>query len=370
MSSGESVAFWPWGRRSALAASAALLIVLVGGVIVLRLASGWPEAQWEGPILLAAALLSLVPIGLLVLATVAESSGSVSFRGLSIAFGATAQAVATTVTGSTIAIPRNVTQEGADVGDSGSSDVLRVLEDASRAEVVVVDLEDGHAWWDSRLLLLCAGAALQNRPRAVVFVATVDTVSRSFVGWSHPADVVAQIRNDSAELSYAYATAQTSLRRAELTFPGRAAPGGWPAVIPALPPGAQAGPTQTPVVNDQELFESNGPFLLPQRPAVAFTKALGRAVHPLEESGGVTHLSVVRLRQLLMPVLHTRSTEDDASDTEWVKAVVDHDNEYLVVTHKGVYRGLAPREHLMSALLRALALSALDPGPPETEARQ
>lgn len=360
----DPVTFWPWGRRSALAASGVLLVFLVGGVAVLRLTADWPDAQWEGAFALAAVLLSLIPIGLLVLAAVAESKGSVSFRGLSVDFGAAAQAAAATVTRSTISIPRNVTQEGVDIGDSGHAEVLSVLAEASRAEVVVVDLEDGHAWWDTRLLLLCAGAQLQGRPRTVVFVATVDTVARCFVGWSYPADVVAQILRATPDLRFAYATARTSVRRAELTFPGRAPPGSYPSVTPALPRLAGTDPIPTAVVNDHELFDRQGEFELPQQPAMAFTRALGRTVHPLEDSGNVAQISVVRLRDLLTPVLHTSSTDQAASDDEWIRAVVDLDNEYLVVTKDGVYRGLAPQTHLTGALLKALVLSTMDAQPP------
>jgi len=364
----DPVAFWPWGRRSALAASAVLLVFLVGGVAVLRVTADWPDARWEGAFALAAVLLSLVPIGLLVLATVAESKGSVSFRGLSVDFGAAAQAAAAAVTRSTISIPRNVTQEGVDIGDSGHAEVLSVLAEASRAEVVVVDLEDGHAWWDTRLLLLCAGAQLQGRPRTVVFVATVDTVARCFVGWSYPADIVAQILKASPDLRFAYATARTSVRRAELTFPGNAPSGGYPSVTPALPLAAGTDPMPTSVVSDHELFDRQGDFQLPQQPATAFTRALGRAVRPLEDNGNVAQLSVVRLRDLLTPVLHTSSTDQDASDDEWLRAVVDLDSEYLVVTNDDVYRGLAPRAHLTAALLKALVLSATDTQAPNRHA--
>lgn len=360
MTSSDHIEFWPWGRVSALATSAGLLVLLVGGVALLRLAADWPDARWEGAFILVAVLLSLVPLGLLVLEKVADSQGSVSFRGLSLEFGAAAQAAAAAVTRSTTSIPRNVTQEGADVGDSGHVEVLTVLADASRAEVVVVDLEDGHAWWDTRLLLLCAGAQLQGRPRAVVFVGTVDTVARRFVGWARPADVVAQILKASLDLRFAYETARASVRRAELTFPEHAPPQVYPSVAPALPVGAGLGPSGIPVVADQELFDRHGEFMLPQPPAMAFTRALGRVVHPLEESGDVAHLTVARLCELLTPVLHTGSIDHAASDDEWVGAVVDLDSDYLAVTDAGVYRGLAPQGELTRTLLKALVRDRLE----------
>lgn len=43
----EQLPVWPEGRRSALAATAILLLVLVGGLTLLRIAAGWPDARWE-----------------------------------------------------------------------------------------------------------------------------------------------------------------------------------------------------------------------------------------------------------------------------------------------------------------------------------
>jgi hypothetical protein len=367
----SSVTFWPWGRRSAVAASGLLLLILVGGVALLRIAADWPAARWEAAFVLAAVLLSLVPIGLLVLASVAQSQGSVSFRGVSLNFGATAQAVAASAATSTISIPRNVADEGVNIADSGHSEVLSVLRKASRADIVVVDLEDGHAWWDSRLLLLCAGAERQGRPRAVVFVGTVDRQDRRFVGWANPADVVQQMLKADREFEFAYAQAQTSMRRAELTFPAKAQqPNEYPNLVPALP--APAGvPQGIPVVSDHELFEPNADMLLPQPPAMAFSRALARTVAPRENSGNVGQLSVLRLRELLTPVLHTEHIEETAPDDAWVSAVVNLDSDYLVVTAGGAYVGLAPQAHLQRAILSAIVASltaASSPAPSPSSA--
>lgn len=136
----------------------------------------------------------------------------------------------------------------------------------------------------------------------------------------------------------------------------------YPPLTPAFSP-PPPGMTHTPVVTDHELFDRQGEFLLPQPPATAFTRALGRTVHPLEEDGHVSQLSVVRLRDRLTPVLHTKHTEQTASDAEWVSAVVDLTDEYLVVTDQGVYRALAPRAHLSGALLKALVLSVMGDRP-------
>ncbi|MFC5264305.1 hypothetical protein ACFPJ1_19525 [Kribbella qitaiheensis] len=342
-------------RRAALASSVLLFVVLVGGLALLRIRADWPDARWEGAFALAAVLVSLVPIGLLVLGRVAESQGSVSFRGFSVNFGTAAQAVA--LTSSVISIPRNVS-EGTNIDDSGHSEVQSVLREASRAEVVVVDLEDGHAWWDSRLLLLCAGAELQGSPAAVVFVATIDDQRRRFIGWAHTSDVVVQVLKSDNELAFAYAVARTTIRRTELVFPGRGAPG----QHPPMQPGLNAPQPSYPVAQDHVLFQRRANLMLPLPPAAAFTRALARAVHDLEDARQVGDVTVVRLSALLAPVLHTERIEETASDDAWVNAVVNLDQDYLAVTTSGLYRGLAAQRDLLRALIKAILSVVAPPG--------
>ncbi len=351
-----AASFWPWGMRAALAATGVLLLVLVGGVALLRITADWPEARWEGAFVLAALLLSLVPLGLVVLESVASSHGSVSFRGVSLDFGAAAQAAAAAVNRSALAIPRNVAHQGLDIADSGHVEVLAVLRDASRAEVVVVDLEDGHAWWDSRLLLLCAGAQRAGRPRVVVFVATVAGQTRRFLGWAAPADVVPLLLRTSSELAYAHAVAATLTNRVQLTFPGRSGAG--PQLQPAMPPPAEF----SHFANDYQMFGQVGDLLLPESPATAFTRALASTVQPLEREHRTTDVTAIKLLELLTPVLHRGHIDEQAADAEWLQAAVRLDSEYLGVTDAGVYRGLVTQVHLQRALLAAMVRELTDTG--------
>ena len=58
--------------------------------------------------------------------------------------------------------------------------------------VLVVDLEEGAAWWETRLLTLCVGAHRRGQVRAVVFIATDRTVARTFQGWAAPGQLAQQ----------------------------------------------------------------------------------------------------------------------------------------------------------------------------------
>ena len=58
--------------------------------------------------------------------------------------------------------------------------ILDALREATACEVVIIDLEDGQAWWETRLLVLLAGAVRLKRPERVVFVGKDGGVDRSF----------------------------------------------------------------------------------------------------------------------------------------------------------------------------------------------
>jgi hypothetical protein len=81
--------FWPFGARAAMVSAAILLIVLVATTVAIYLTLQWPPEALLGWILLAAALLGLLPVILLVLNRLAISGGSIAIAGvLDLAFQA------------------------------------------------------------------------------------------------------------------------------------------------------------------------------------------------------------------------------------------------------------------------------------------
>ncbi len=54
------------------------------------------------------------------------------------------------------AVPISIGVPGGAVADSETNEILDALRQAAATEVVVVDLKGGHAWWETRLLVLIA----------------------------------------------------------------------------------------------------------------------------------------------------------------------------------------------------------------------
>ncbi len=179
---GGGLKFWPFSPQIAVLLTPLLLIVLfiAWGVSRNPLHFGGAPAGW---VLLGIVLLSLIPILLVVLEGVASSGGTIEVGAVKIAMTAAATSQRLVV------VPRNAGQSGVPLSDSGSAQILDALENSRASDVVVVDLEDGHAWWETRLLILSAGAVRLGRPRAIVFTAIREGEPGRFVGWALPAQL-------------------------------------------------------------------------------------------------------------------------------------------------------------------------------------
>ena len=218
---------WPFGVIAALTAAGVVLVVLLVTVVVLGVTAHWPDQRWQGWLMLGVVLLALAPLLLLILDRVAHAGGFVEFRGLKIAFAAEAA-------GSEITLPRNMgIPPGARVADSGGFQLEAAMRETVGNDVLVVDLEEGSAWWETRLLTLCAGAERHGQVRAIVFVATDRRVARTFQGWASPGRLARAMLEASPELRRAADNAEVTARRWHLAYP------------PNLPTAAQPNPAAT-----------------------------------------------------------------------------------------------------------------------------
>ena len=77
-------------------------------------------------------------------------------------------------------IASNIGVPGQPVTDSDTQQILDTLKQATASNVVVVDLEGGKAWWETRLLVLLAGAVRLGKPDKIVFLGKHANFDRQF----------------------------------------------------------------------------------------------------------------------------------------------------------------------------------------------
>jgi hypothetical protein len=174
-------------------------------------------------LLIGVLILSLLPILLVLVDTVARQGGAIAFRDIRVDFAGSVEPA------SSITIPRNIGLPGQPDSDSTTTEIIDTLRNAAGNEIVVVDLEEGDAWWETRLLVLCAGAARLRRPSAIVFVATKRTPWQ-FQGWAPPGELLRALLRAEQGYRRSYATAEAAAAQWALVPPP-------PAGAPCPPPG-------------------------------------------------------------------------------------------------------------------------------------
>jgi hypothetical protein len=237
----------------------------------------------------------------------------------------------------TVIVPSNVTQTpGVPIGDSGSSQIINALERARTSDVVVVDLEDGHAWWETRLLILCSGAVRLGRPRVVVFTGQLSDQSGRFVGWAQPVEIRdTLLRTDN---SYALAYERAMGLASAIHLGVAAHQPNEPAPVPvAVPPSKQwmvraAGDRLNPHLEEQLLADALGPL----------------------ELNGVREIGVGRVKDLFGPILRTSSVDGTQPGSDWLRSALRHDDLYLAITESGRYVAMMTRAAILNATLLEL----------------
>jgi hypothetical protein len=171
---------WPFTPRTGIFAAIVLFFVLLLTLAVLRVTADWPSESSESAVLLGVLLVSLVPIVLVLLDTMMQRGGVIEVHGVTLDF-THMRAVGT----SGVTVPVNVGAPGRPVVDSGTIEIMDTLREATTSNIVVIDLEEGQAWWETRLLVLLSGAERLGRPKVVVFVGTEAGKPQQFQGWGY-----------------------------------------------------------------------------------------------------------------------------------------------------------------------------------------
>jgi hypothetical protein len=325
---------WPFGVIPALVSAGIMLVALLVTVTLLATLANWPEKRWQGWLVLGAVLLALIPLLLLILDRVSRTGGSVEFRGIKIAFAA--EAAQTTVT-----LPANMgIPAGAPVADSGSFQIQAAMREAVKNDVLVVDLEEGSAWWETRLLTLCLGAERRG-VRALVFVGTDRMVARTFQGWAPPGRLGQALLDTNPELRRAADIAAVNTQRWRLAYPP-SPPGSDPYI-------AASNPLPDPRADHKAFIAFEGS----ERNTFADDQFLLAELAPLEQ--WPVPISIIRLLDLFGPILHAAALEEQDSQDAWLRAALSVDDDYLAVTRGQVYVGLLSRTTVLTRIVGALA---------------
>lgn len=198
---------WPFGTRGALLAVVVIWLAVTLIFLATRTYIGWPDDQSIKLAALITLALGLVPLAFRLLDFAASRRALLGIGSVKIDFSGV-DLDQPEVRKETPGIPDNIGVSGPIITDSSPMNIIQTLEDATKNEIVVIDLKEGEAWWVTRLLALSAGAVRAGSPKAFVFIGTKENRSHQFLGWAEPKRVLDSILRANAEYDRRYLRAR------------------------------------------------------------------------------------------------------------------------------------------------------------------
>ena|SRR5688572_142762 len=335
--------FWPYKPKISIVISISLAIVLLIIVAVVRSTASWPSDASTNVVLLGILLLSLLPVLLAVLDLIIGKGGSVGYKDFKIDFGKAQQSGLSGFT-----IPANIGVPGMAVTDSGTSNILEILKQATSTGIVIVDLEDGYAWWETRLLVLVSGAERLRNPDKIVFVANEEGKQHVFQGWADPEDLLRQLLKENQQYRRSLYAARAAAKQWELFGPLELIPPDTHFQIPPVPVWMLS---RIATSHSWMAFSLQTGFPNELLAEQYLQNELGIEIEQKPE--GSRHISIARLNEVFKPVLLKQSIDMAWTNEKQTSAFFSSDQSYLAMTENGRYTALVSKTLIMNEALKS-----------------
>jgi hypothetical protein len=327
---------WPYDPLTAILAVPLSLIVLALGTAFIRRVTSWPPAELDQAVLLAIILLSLIPLLLMLIDLMAERGARFGFRGLTLDFSRGAPSPRA------YAVPLNIGVADRPVYDADTVEIVDALRGSTANEVVVIDLEDGNVWWETRLIVILASALRTGRPAVVVFVATDGAAPGRFEGWASPAELLPLLLRSDKIYQEIYATTQSWVRQWELVPPRSI-------TQTSSKPRWMIG---TGPAHKDLLFDEKTGLLNEFGFARLLQSEFGRRIENGPE--GPRLVTIGRILEVFRAILRTGYVDETWPAERQVEAVLAMEAEYIPVAHAGRYLRMMTRSSALAGLLRSV----------------
>jgi hypothetical protein len=337
--------FWPFRPLLGLIAVPFVVVSLLVIVALVRATLGWPDKNADTVVLVGVLVVSLLPIVVAFLDLFIERGGVIEYRGVKIDLSPTKERATPG-----LALAGNIGAPGVPMTDSSTLQILDALRAATHTEVVIIDLEDGKAWWETRLLVVLAGAVRLGRPDKIVFVAKDANIDRQFQGWSYATDLLPHLIAAHPQYARSVDAAQGAARQWALVEPTSPPdPSAPAAAVPTKPAWIQGGLAEShawmafdPTTGlPNELFAEQ-----------VLQSDLGQKI---EAKGGPRNVTLARIEELFRPVLVRQSIDLGWPSERQLETFLGLDAAFVALTRNGEYSAIASRAVLANEVLKSLA---------------
>jgi hypothetical protein len=333
--------FWPFATRLSIIWTIILTLTLLILFAIARATIDWPTDAIQTPVLIGVAVVGLLPVLLALLDIIIQSGGAIEFKGIKIDFSKLAE-----IGVSAFTLPANIGIRGEPANDSNTANIIAVLRETTTCGTIIIDLEDGLAWWETRLLVLLNGASRIRKPDKVVFIGTESEKKECFYGWANPADLFPYMERMPLYKSFlqfasAVASEWALVEPSEPVGPLGGAP---------LPP---AGLYPPPKASNYQWMATDhsghrNQFLQEQ----ILQYELGNKIEKTAE--GSKSISHVRLEDLFGPALKKYNIDQDWSEEEQTRSFLSNDAPYIAITQGGKYISIVSRMAIYNEMMKSL----------------
>lgn len=272
-----------------------------------------------------------------------SAGGVIEYKGIKIDFS---QVPKTGVSGFTV--PVNIGVSGQSISDSSTTEILDTLREAMASDLVIIDLEEGQAWWETRLLVLLAGAVRLKKPEKMVFVGTDGGVGKCFQGWGYASELLPYLLQVHPQYLRSYHTAMAAARQWELVEPVNPTNPDIPGQTPPQPTWIQTGLASR---HQWMAFENNTGLPNELLAEQLLASDLGERVEAEEQP---KRISLIRLEELFRPILHKVCVEETLSIEDQMKAFFHSDAPYVAITQNRTYLTLVSRLSVLNVIVNTL----------------
>jgi hypothetical protein len=294
----------------------------------------------ESTILIGLLAFSLLPVVLALVDLFIERGGVLKYGGFEIEFSRLERAAMKDIT-----IPTNIGVAGQLVMDSSTTQILDALKKATSCDVVIIDVEDGQAWWETMLLVLLAGAERLKRPQKVVFVGTIEGQRQRFHGWAHPDELLRCLVKSDEQYQRSLLKARAAGRQWDLVEPiHRVFPA--PAVNPPAHPWMISGlAMRHPWMAFDASTGLPNEFLVEQLLASDLGQNLETQMKPKT-------ISLGRLDDLFQSVLVKEHLDRSWSSSRLMETFFGLKHQFIAVTDHNKYELMISKVDVMADMMR------------------
>jgi hypothetical protein len=331
---------WPFSRGLAIAAIPIILLLSVLIIIGIYEFFGWPEQEIHRWVILLVAVISFIPLILVLLDFFASSRAVLEVRGVKIDFSKI-DIDNPKFKRYPIGIPDNIGVKGPIISDTAPMDILSALNETIQSELAVINLGRGDSWWVTRLLTLAAGATRVDGPEAFVFIGDRENTPNHFLGWAKPGDVLEAILRDKEQYKIRYQKSLRIAKQFELFKD------------PDLLPNGLILPGEVTRYSNDTRYSQSGENVAEQilMDQLALTYGYDNT-GSLEDPPD--RLTLGRLMELFGHCLYRQSIDLANHSEAQIRSLIDSKAPFLALVNQGVFDSMLKREDGEWLILKAL----------------